>query len=434
MIYQWIKEVLKMKKNIRLHRCDLDRLQFNLLKNQLINAYENIPFYRNSFKMHGLVPFDFNCIQKIRDYPVITRADIQKGGSDFLSDKFKPNQVKRSHSSGSTGRPLWVSFDQDSWIRKKYLSKLRSRMECGMKVLEKVAIFDTAPAQAASYRHKVKRLSYPFLKTKHFSIYSDTNRGIAELKQWDPENIDSVPSHLFQLAQAMEKLDLRPTAPKRIFTSSEYLEPNMRQYIQDCFAADVFDIYGCTEVKEIAWECEKHYGYHINEDEVLVEILNGDKPVGMSEVGDIVITDLRNKAMPLIRYRIGDQGLFRPGPCSCGRTFDLMAPSAGRCSDFIITPDGHKLSPYRFTTAIEKIHGLLQYQLIQEDVHSIILKVVMTERIGAKELQEIQKRILAVVGEPMDIKVESCKKIDIEENGKFKVVKNRIREPVNKPQ
>ena len=108
-----------------------------------------------------------------------------------------------------------------------------------------------------------------------------------------------------------------------------------------------------------------------------------------------------------------------------------MAPSAGRCSDFIITPDGHKLSPYRFTTAIEKINGLLQYQFIQEDVQSIIVKAIMSGKDWTRqELREIQKRIQAVVAEPMDIKVETCKKIDIEENGKFKVVKNIVKEPV----
>jgi len=196
----------------------------------------------------------------------------------------------------------------------------------------------------------------------------------------------------------------------------------------------VFDIYGCTEIKEIAWECERHNGYHINEDEVLVEILNGNKPVDWDEVGDIVITDLRNKAMPLIRYRIGDRGLFRPGPCSCGRTFALMAPLAGRSSDFIITPNGHRLSPYLFTTAIEKINGLLQYQLVQEDVQSIIVKAIMAEQNGALELKNIKERIQAVVVEPMDIKVEACEKIDNEENGKFKVVKNRVKELVKTPQ
>ena len=95
----------------------------------------------------------------------------------------------------------------------------------------------------------------------------------------------------------------------------------MRKFIEKAFGAEVFDIYGCTEIKEIAWECEKHEGYHINEDDVYVEILHGESPAKPGEVGDIVLTDLRNKAMPLIRYRIGDRGLLIAGNCSCGRTF-----------------------------------------------------------------------------------------------------------------
>ena len=433
-MYHWPIEIVRMKKNIRMARADLERLRFKLLRSQLIDAYENILFYHKAFKLRGLVPQNFSSIKEIRDYPVITKADIQKDDSIFLSKKFKPGKVKQSHSSGSTGRPLWVSFDPDTWIRKKYLSKLRSRTECGMKLGERVAIYDTDSAEALMRRSQMKLFSNPLIKAKYFSIFADPNDGITELLKWAPQNIDSLPSHLFQIALAMEQNAVEPSAFKRIFTSSEYLEPNMRRYIKDRYAADVFDIYGCTEIKEIAWECERHNGYHINEDEVLVEILNGNKPVDWDEVGDIVITDLRNKAMPLIRYRIGDRGLFRPGPCSCGRTFALMAPLAGRSSDFIITPNGHRLSPYLFTTAIEKINGLLQYQLVQEDVQSIIVKAIMAEQNGALELKNIKERIQAVVVEPMDIKVEACEKIDNEENGKFKVVKNRVKELVKTPQ
>ena len=428
-MYHWPIEIIRMKKNIRMARADLNRLRFKLLRSQLIDAYENVPFYHKAFKSHGLVPQNFSSIKEIRDYPVLTRDDIQKNDTNFFSKKFKPDKVKQSHSSGSTGRPLWVSFDQDTWIRKKYLSKLRSRTECGLKLGERVAIYDTDSAEALTRRNQQKLLNNPLLKMKYFSIFSDIEQGITEMLQWAPQNIDSVPSHLFQLAHAMEPNEVKPVALKRIFTSSEYLEPNIRRYFKDRYAADVFDIYGCTEIKEIAWECERHNGYHINEDEVLVEIINDDKPVGFGEVGDIVITDLRNKAMPLIRYRIGDRGLFRPGPCSCGRTFDLMAPSAGRSSDFIVTPDGHKFSPYLFTTAIEKINGLLQYQLAQEDVHSITVKAIMSEQAGTQELLEIKTKIQAVLVEPMDIKVETCKKIDIEENGKFKVVKSTFKNP-----
>ena len=428
-MYHWPIEIIRMRKNVRMARADLNQLRFKLLRSQLIDAYENVPFYHKAFKSYGLVPQNFNSIKEIGDYPVLTRDDIQKNDTNFLSKKFKQGRVKQSHSSGSTGRPLWVSFDQDTWIRKKYLSKLRSRTECGMKLGERVAIYDTYSAEALTRRNQQKLLNNPLLKMKYFSIFGDIEQRITEMLQWAPQNIDSVPSHLFQMAHAMEPNEVKPDALKRIVTSSEYLEPNIRRYIKYRYTADVFDIYGCTEIKEIAWECERHNGYHINEDEVLVEIINDDKPVGFDEVGDIVITDLRNKAMPLIRYRIGDRGLFRSKPCSCGRTFSLMAPSAGRSSDFIITPNGKKLSPYRFTTAIEKINGLLQYQLIQEDVQSIIVKAIMDERNGPLVLREIQKRIQAVVIEPMDIKVEACKKIDIEENGKFKVVKSTVKNP-----
>lgn len=425
-MYHWPIEIIRMKKNIRMPRADLDRLRLKLLRSQLIDAYKNIPFYRKAFKLRGLVPHNFKCIKEIRDYPVITRTDIQDEENNFLSKKFKPDKVKQSHSSGSTGRPLSVCFDLDTWIRKKYFSKLRSRMECGMKMGERVAIYDTDSTEALTRRNQMKLFCNPLIKAKYFSIFRETKTGITELLQWAPQNIDSLPSHLVQIALEMEQNEPKPSAFKRIFTSSEYLESSMRRYIKDRFVADVFDIYGCTEIKEIAWECDRHNGYHINEDEVLVEILDGDKPVGWDEVGDIVITDLCNKAMPLIRYRIGDRGLLRLGPCSCGRIFSLMAPSAGRSSDFIITPNGKKLSPYRFTTVIEKINGLLQYQLIQEDDRSIIVKAIMDKRTGSQELREIQKRIQAVVIEPMDIKVEDCEKIDIEENGKFKVVKNKV--------
>jgi len=90
-MYHWPIEIISMKKNIRMPRADLDRLRLKLLRSQLIDAYKNIPFYRKAFKLRGLVPHNFKCIKEIRDYPVITRTDIQEEDSNFLS-----NQVKSS--------------------------------------------------------------------------------------------------------------------------------------------------------------------------------------------------------------------------------------------------------------------------------------------------------------------------------------------------
>ena len=82
-MYHWPIEIIRMKKNIRMARADLDRLRFKLLRSQLIDAYENILFYHKVFKLRGLVPQNFSSIKEIRDYPVITRADIQKKRINF---------------------------------------------------------------------------------------------------------------------------------------------------------------------------------------------------------------------------------------------------------------------------------------------------------------------------------------------------------------
>jgi phenylacetate-CoA ligase len=103
-----------------------------------------------------------------------------------------------------------------------------------------------------------------------------------------------------------------------------------------------------------------------------------------------------------------------------------MVPTAGRASEYIATPGGSKISPYRFTTAIEKTRGLLQYQLIQETLDSITVKVIMDGQNNDKEIMGIQENIRTVLGDDMSIHVEICDKIKLEENGKYKVVKSKI--------
>ena len=103
-----------------------------------------------------------------------------------------------------------------------------------------------------------------------------------------------------------------------------------------------------------------------------------------------------------------------------------MVPAAGRASEYITTPGGSKISPYRFTTAIEKTRGLLQYQFIQDTLHSITIKVIMDGLSNDKEIMEIQEKIHTVLGGDMSVQVEICDKIKLEENGKYKVVKSKI--------
>ena len=365
-------------------------------------------------------------MEDLSSYPVITKDIIRLNNSQFLNRKVLFQNRLKSHTSGSTGQPMWTYYDFKSWIRKKYLVKVRTRLECGVKPYDKILIFESASQNSLEKRNFLFRTFKSHYKT--FSIFESDEEIVKKLVTFSPSVLYGSPSYFFQLAQYISTNNLNLPFIKRIFTSSEYLQDNVREYIKKIFNAEIYDIYGSTEFKEVAWECEKHEGYHINEDEVIVEILKDGKIVEPGIVGNIVITDLRNTKMPLIRYQMHDKGMLINEKCSCGRTFSLMKPYAGRSSEYIILPDGETLSPYLFTTSIEKIKGLQQYQVIQVNKNKILVYIVAgSEDFGS--ISESVKNILSrITHNIIEIEIEQRMNIDIEENGKFKLVKNLILE------
>ena len=421
-----------MKKNPWISRDKLDRIRVDLLKEQIKNISNNIPFYQAIFKKSNLLLSDFTTINDLRKLPIVTKEDIRGKTDKFLNKHLDFRKFLKSHSSGSTGQPFWSYFDRRSWIRKKYTSKLRARMACGMKLGEKVAIFESEPVdkcEALNNKHFARNF---LLKVMRFSIYEDFEKTFIRLSEFKPQNIYGPPNYFFQLAQFVKKKNVSISFLKRIYTSSEYLESPVKNIMRNVFQVDIFDVYGSTEFKEVAWECKYHQGYHLNEDEVICEILNENKPAPPGEVGDIVLTDLRNRAMPLIRYRIKDRGKFLDEICPCGRTFSLMQPLAGRASEYIQLSNGEKLSPFLFTTSIEKIQGLAQYQLIQKSENDLIVNVILLEGTNKEVLSKIEKILRNVTKELMRISIQECQKISVEENVKFKVVKNLVQEGIPK--
>lgn len=421
-MYNSLFNYLTLKRNIYLSKKELDSFRFNLLKKLLFYAYQNIPYYKISFDREKMNPSGLRSVNDISAYPFITKDIIRS--NNFHSKALFMNKFK-SHTSGSTGEPMWTYYDPLSWIRKKYIIKARARMECGLNPYEKIGIFESAsqnPHDKSNFLFRTFKTQY-----KVFSIFEPYEETIHKLRAFKPAALYGAPSYLFQLAKFVAKDNLRFPSIKRIFTSSEYLQENVRDYIKQIFKSEVYDVYGSTEFKEVAWECEKHEGYHINEDEVIVEILKDGKPVPPGVTGNIVITDLRNKAMPLIRYQMYDKGILINEKCSCGRTFSLMKPYAGRSSEYVILPNGEIISPYLFTTSIEKIDGLHQYQVVQISENKISTSVV-TNKEDFKRISVSIKHILSdITNYLMEIEVELKNKIDIEENGKFKVVKNLIK-------
>ena len=404
-------------------------MRLGLLKEQIKNAYENVPFYQKAFRSRGLLPDNIATITDLAKFPIISKSHIQQNPDLFLNARILKSRCFASHTSGSTGEPSWTYYDRPCWYRKKYLSKLRARMACGLNWGERIAIFESE--STAKLRKQTRRIPFQNLifQVSYFSIFEEVKMTLPLLIVFSPQNIYGPPSYLLQLARVFEEEKKHLPGLKRIFTSSEYLEATVKRFLSGAFQANIFDVYGCTEMKEVAWECGQGKGYHINEDEVICEVVEeSGENLSPGEVGNIVMTDLHNKAMPLIRFWTGDKGMLLEESCVCGRTFSLMRPLVGRASEYIQLPNGKKLSPYLFTTSIEGIDGLLQYQIIQKSDLDLCVKVIFNDAKFREGSLEIERILGRVTENTMKITIEQSDKIDIEEAGKYKVVKNLMKE------
>ena len=406
-------------------RESLDCLQNELFKKQATHAAATVPFYRDLFSRRGLSPDSIRGIKDLSIFPVVSKSDIVEDYFRFLSDRYTPARLTKNHTSGSTGSPFTSYFDPVCWIRKKYYSKLRSQMICGFVLGEKTAALECEPQEAVE--RKNARLSiHRALRLHFFSIFENPALVLSDMARFTPKTIYGYPSFLFELAGVIEQKKVRLPQLSRIFTSSEYLQPGVRSTVENAFGAPVYDHYGCTETKEIAWQCKERNGYHVNEDELIVEIVENGEPVPPGTPGEVVVTDLLNRAMALIRYRVGDRAVMCETPCLCGRTFATMRPLAGRASDNVVLPGGIKLSPYRFTTALENAPDVLQYQVVQEDEAAITVRMVARRHMEQTAAAAVEKAVREVTKDRVSVRTAFFDKIDVEENGKFQVVKSKL--------
>ncbi len=197
-------------------------------------------------------------------------------------------------------------YERRAWATLKHLVKLRARLACGVRVTDRVALLDaTPPSQDRATRRPLES------RRAHQRAAAAPKRSRIGSSPSPPTSIYGLPSALLEVASALADRG-QTLAIERVFTSGELLRPAVRDAIADAFQARVFDIYGSSETKEIAWECPEG-AMHVNADVIHLEVLDDDgRPLPVGVEGNLVATSLVNHAMPLLRYRVGDRGSLLP--------------------------------------------------------------------------------------------------------------------------
>jgi phenylacetate-CoA ligase len=244
-----------------------------------------------------------------------------------------------------------------------------------------------------------------------------------------PNVVQCYPSMLNLLSQEFKKNHLKFKL-KLIFTTAELLLPTWRKNISDFFDCDVIDLYGTSEFHRLAWECEKHEGYHLDIDAHVIEFLdNNNKPVEQGE-GNIIITSLFNYVFPFIRYRIGDIAKLRKSKCTCDRSLPVINSIQGRDDDYIKLPSGKTVSP-RKINVLDKLKGVKEYNIIQYKEDFIKVKIVKNDDFTENTIESIKTQILKGCQEDnIKIEIELVKEIE-RNSGKIRTVTSLIKKMIS---
>jgi len=230
------------------------------------------------------------------------------------------------------------------------------------------------------------------------------------------------PIYLSILAQKMLNNKSDITNIKGIISMNSILTNSCRKKIQKAFNCKVYNHYGCSEVPDIANECE-YNNLHINPNSVYVEFLNDGRLINKGQIKKIILTNLDNYIMPLINYNIGDIGTLLNTKCKCGRNSLLIKSVEGRIEDLIVLGKREFITPSNLDKCFFGLNGILLYQVIQIDKKQIVIKIVKNRMCNPKTIDEIKKNIKVIFKKDIKVEFRFVKKISKEKSNKIKLIK-----------
>lgn len=403
---------------------DLLAMQFERLRTLLEHAYRRCPFYKETFDRAGAAPHALKTLEDLSAFPILEKRDIQNRGDAMVADGWPREDLIPNYTGGSTGAPLTFFLSHDR-RRSRWAATIRHNRWAGWEIGDRVAYLWGAlrdePAKTPRARLR-QRLLEPqiFLNTAHLTEETMVQFH-DEMRRFRPKIVLAYARSAALFARFLKAQGVAPYRPKSIVTSAEVLEAEDRAVIEEVFGCPVFNRYGCREVSVIASECSAHQGLHVMAEGIYVEIVRGGRPAKMGEEGEILVTDLMNRAMPLIRYRIGDVAAWDEGRCPCGRELPRMRRLMGRATDFLVGHDGRLVSgPFLTLAAVGKRPSLGQLQIQQDRIGQVHFRIQRGRRFqDPADLEFLQETARRYLGETAEVDWEFVEELRSEPSGKY---------------
>jgi phenylacetate-CoA ligase len=422
-----LKRLAELERTQWLPAAEKERRQWEALQQIVEYARQHSPYYRRVLAEHGI-----NDVRSMDDFtriPVTTKDDIRRNQDAMISDQFRKEDLASAKTGGSTGVSLQLYFDLRCEERRN-AAAIRSDRWAGWDLgVWRGALWGNPPKDFSIKRSLRNTLmDRVFVLDTMEMVPATMDAFLEEARSKHKYALFGHAHSIYILARHAQQRTRKIGAPAAIISTSMMLLDHERALIEQVFRCPVTNRYGCEEVGLIACQCERHNELHINTDDLVVEVLREDgSPASAGEAGRIVLTDLANRGMPLLRYRVEDVGVLSSIQCDCGRSGPLLESITGRVADFLKKPDGTMVAGVSLIErTLTAVPGIEQMQLVQERISELQINLVRGAGFTADSESRLREAMRAVFGESMVIQLTNVDSIPQERNGKYRFAICRV--------
>lgn len=368
--------------------------------------------------------------------PGLRLAEVETHLDALERDDYLHGRYRAMASGGTTGRRGVFAFDRREWSA-CLAGFLRWSEWAGTR--PRLPRLRVASVSATSPLHMTARFGMSIDFGLHRLLRLDARAPVDELAaalaRFAPDVLIGYPSVLALLAleQLEGRLDL---APWSVSTTSEVRTPQMTERIRAGWGVEPFDVYGITEAGIFAVDCERHAGKHLFEDLAFVEVVDEDRrPVPDGEPGaGLLVTNLFNRTLPLIRYELDDLVTISPDPCPCGRPLRVIASLDGRRDDVLRLPGVAggivAIHPHALRSPLAAFPEVAQYRVVH-DRDGVHVELALRADAPPDTSERVAATLRAALGElgadaPVDARAVDEIARSAGPAGKLKLVESRL--------
>lgn len=408
----------------------LELLQVARVRKMLFHASQHVPYYQSRIPKSSWERLRAGDWSSFYELPITEKASLRLDSESFLDQTSSRSRWIEWNTSGTTGSPLNLYYEPEA-VSRQYAYVERYREQAGVSRFERRAQFTGKMIVSGDHSSRYWRYDWAnralLLSSVHLNP-STIPQYLKALREFQPIYLSGYPSAIALLARHALRFPQQRLPIKSILTSAETLLPEQREAMEAAFGAKVYDQYGQTEMQSFWSEC-RYRRMHAHPLFGVTEILRPDGSHCLpGETGDVVLTGLLNRAMPLLRYRIGDRASWSDEDrCPCGRRMPIVERIDGRREDYLYTTQRGWVG--RMDPALKGVNGILECQFVQEELHRIRVLLVPTADFSDRDRSILTNNLKDRLGSKIQLDFEIIAQIPRGPGGKFRAVVSRISDP-----